>query len=475
MKQGSLMDFTSPSYSYSPTSPSYFPGCPSYSPGGPAYSPGSPAYSPTSPSYSPASPSYSPTAFIYSPSVYGHPYQPSLPEFCLRFPEERETRSLDARFDQSPNLKKILDHYVDANPSVKIASQLSTQDIKHVDTSINNKEMWGVYSKITPSVVSVSSFLGVERKIDCSGLIIDWNSSENEATILTSAKLLWNEKDSPLEFHLIVRMLDGTLLLAKEDYVDYYHNLLTLKVNSTVELKVLDLRSRQADIVEGMNVIALGRNFDTRSLLDFSGKIYLEYPHCGCDEILRSTFQKTKDCEGGPVVTDTGYVVGINLNSGHPLPTPVILTCLEMWKSFRSVLRPWFGMSVVDVDQLSYQMWEKLNLSPTGSHVVVKEVSKGSVADRNDVRVGDLVATCNGILIRSAKQYYQLLSETSHAMTCGNSGGQSFTVVIKPYDRRTDNISIEPDKVSVDDKRFNECWPQVAANEWNKKGLLRNP
>lgn len=29
-------------------------------------------------------------------------------------------------------------------------------------------------------------------------------------------------------------------------------------------------------------------------------------------------------------------------------------------------------------------------------------------------------------------------------------------VVIKPYDRRTDNISIEAEKVAVDDKRFNE-------------------
>lgn len=46
------------------------------------------------------------------------------------------------------------------------------------------------------------SFIGVERKIDCSGLIIDWNPSENEATVLTSAKLLWSLKASSLEFHV---------------------------------------------------------------------------------------------------------------------------------------------------------------------------------------------------------------------------------------------------------------------------------
>ncbi|KAL8106272.1 hypothetical protein AgCh_029891 [Apium graveolens] len=300
-----------------------------------------PSYSRTSPSYTPSSPVYSHTSPTYTP--LGGYY---VPELCLRFPEERETRSLDARFDQSPGLKKILDYYVDAKPSLDIGCQMSTR--------------------------------GVERKIDCSGLIIDWSSSENEATILTSAKLLWNEKDSTFEFSRIVRMTDGTLLLAKEDYVDYYHNVLTMKVKSTVEQK--------------------------------------------------------------------------------------------------SVVWPWFRISVVDLDQLSYQVWEKLNISPAESYVVVKEVSEGSLADKNDVRPGDLVATCNGILIQSSKQYYRILSETSQAMTCGNWGGQSFKVVIKPYDRRTDNISIEADKVSVDDKRFNECWPKITAYDWiSEEGKLRNP
>lgn len=84
-------------------------------------------------------------------------------------------------------------------------------------------------------------------------------------------------------------MADGTLFLAKEDYVDYHHNLLTLKVKSTLEPKVVDLRSRQADIVDGMNVIALGRSFDSCLLFDKTGELYLEYPNFGCEELLRST------------------------------------------------------------------------------------------------------------------------------------------------------------------------------------------
>ncbi|XP_017223395.1 putative protease Do-like 14 isoform X1 [Daucus carota subsp. sativus] len=419
-------------------------------------------------------PGYSPAAPPYYPYNYSGYYEPG-PELCLRFPDKRESESLDARFDQSPVLKKILDYYVDRKPSRD--SLLFSKDDQYVKTTAENKKLWRIYSKITPSVVSVSSFLGVERKFDCSGLIIDWNSIDNEATVLTSAKLLWSPKDTSLEFHLIVRTADGTLFLAREDYVDYHHNLLTLKIKSTIELKVVDLRCRQAEYVERMSVIALGRDFQTCLPFDYVGELSLAFPNYGCDELLMSTCRFSEICEGGPLITDTGYVIGINFKDAHSLPAPVILSCLEMWRSFGTVVRPWFGMSVVDVDQLSYCIWERYNIPVEGSYVVVKEVLKGSIADRNDVRHGDLVSTCNGVSIRSAKQYSQLLSKASQVLSaCADSSQQSFTVVINPFDRHTDNISIEAEQVSVDDKRFNYRWQGILSGEWNKiDGLLRNP
>ncbi|XP_017223398.1 putative protease Do-like 14 isoform X1 [Daucus carota subsp. sativus] len=417
---------------------------------------------------------YSPTCPSYSPYDYSRDYEPG-PELCLRFPDKKETGSLDARFDQSPVLKKILDYYVDQKPSRD--SLWFSKDDQYAKTTVDKKKLWRIYSKITPSVVSVSSFFGVERKIDCSGLIIDWNSIENEATVLTSAKLLWSPKDTSLEFHLIVRTADGTLFLAREDYVDYHYNLLTLKIKSTIELKVVDLRCRQAEYVERMSVIALGRAFQTCLPFDYVGELSLASPNYGCDELLMSTCKFSEICEGGPLITDTGYVIGINFKDAHSLPAAVILSCLEMWRSFGTVVRPWFGMSVVDVDQLSYWIWERYNIPVEGSYVVVKEVLKGSIADKNDVHPGDLVSTCNGVSIRSAKQYSQLLSEASQVLTaCADSSQQSFTLVINPFDRHTDNISIEAEQVSVDDKRFNYRWRGISCGEWNKiNELLRNP
>lgn len=238
------------------------------------------------------------------PQFGGNISPPYHPQLTARFPDKMETLSLDAGFDQTPVLKEILSYYRDFKSSADIGSDmvrtLYCSDSNHVSTT-KRKKLSNVYSKIAPSVVSISSFHGLERKVDCSGLIIDWNSSENEATILTSAKLLLTPKNSNLEFHIIVRMADGTLLLAKEDRVDYYYKLLTRKVKSTTELNVVDLRSRQADIVEGMNVIALGRLFFTYSLCDYTGELYLKYPYFGCNELLTST------CRTSEVFLDSYY------------------------------------------------------------------------------------------------------------------------------------------------------------------------
>lgn len=397
-------------------------------------------------------------------------------------PSPRPSPDLRPRFARSPPcLSHHEQHEPGSIPEYKPRTRFSSQrflefspdltNSDHVHTSVRS----GV-SDIAPSVVSVSSFLGVTKLFDCSGLIIDWNSCNNETTILTSAKLLWRPKNSGFETHLIVRLGDGTLLLATEDYVDFYHSLLTLKVQSATELKVVDLTAKQADIVDGMNVCALGRSFYTCSLIDSPRELHLEDPLFGCDDLLRSTCSASGICEGGPLISDAGFVVGMNFIGkcvcAHLLPTPIILNCLEMWRSYSTIVRPLPGISVVDVYPVPFEIWERFQISPEHPYVAVKEVYKGSLADMNDVRSGDLVATCNGVLIKSAKQYYELVSETSRAVTsCGDSGQQSLTVVINPCDGRNDSISIKADNVSVNDSRFHDCWPRVEDDGWSRLKL----
>lgn len=77
----------------------------------------------------------------------------------LTFPAQMDTLSIDAGFDQSPVLQSIRDHYRDLKcSSDDFVSELS-RDSRHVLTRDQRKKLRVVYSTISPSVVSVSSFL----------------------------------------------------------------------------------------------------------------------------------------------------------------------------------------------------------------------------------------------------------------------------------------------------------------------------
>lgn len=386
------------------------------------------------------------------------------PHLCPRFPERRESLPIDAGLDQTHVLKRILRNY-----------KISSPKMCFPDSGL-------VSPTVAPSVVAVSSFFGLERKFDCSGLVIHWSSSEKEATILTSAKLLWNPEDSDFEFHIIVRMADGTLLLAREEHVDYYHNLLTLKVSSSVEVEVVDLRCRQADIVDGMKVTSLGRDINNSVLLDVTGELSEARSRFGCDELLSSSCVISESAEGGPLVTDEGYVAGINFFGGykgaHPLPTPTILSCLEMWKSSSTVVRPWFGIRVIDLYEICKELsipFEKKIVSDRELYICVDEVYEGTVAHRNNVSPCDAVYALNGTPLECFKQYSQMLSDASRAATAGDSGHPLRALII-PDDCPTIEKTIEAEYIPVDDKRFSICWPQVDVDGWLRRtGGLENP
>lgn len=81
----------------------------------------------------------------------------------LTFPAQMDTLSIDAGFDQSPVLQSIRDHYRDLKcSSDDFVSELS-RDSRHVLTRDQRKKLRVVYSTISPSVVSVSSFLVFSR------------------------------------------------------------------------------------------------------------------------------------------------------------------------------------------------------------------------------------------------------------------------------------------------------------------------
>lgn len=91
-----------------------------------------------------------------------------------------------------------------------------------------------------------------------------------------------------LIFRLLYRLANGKFLLAEEDYVDYYNNIVTLKVKSDDTLKPVECCLSPIETVEGV-VIALGREFYTCKLSKSNGLIRKDYPYFGCELLVSST------------------------------------------------------------------------------------------------------------------------------------------------------------------------------------------
>ncbi|KAK1402549.1 hypothetical protein POM88_002154 [Heracleum sosnowskyi] len=202
------------------------------------------------------------------------------------------------------------------------------------------------------------------------------------------------------DYYIVIRLANGKILLAEEDYV---------KVNSDTTLKPVE---RDVETVEGV-VVALGREFYTCKLLESSGVIRKDHPYFGCELLVSSTCSGSEVLEGGLLITEMGHGCGINFFDGskfvHPLPTSVIYSCLDKWNSSCIVMRP--------------------------CTAVVKEVYEGSPADKVGLHSGETVTALmrsqRKITIDSASEYARTLSNISGELSacCLNNTPEILYVV----------------------------------------------
>ncbi|XP_074351295.1 putative protease Do-like 14 isoform X1 [Apium graveolens] len=352
---------------------------------------------------------------------------------------------------------KIQKHYESSAPPRKVMPKLSPLDFhrKKELRCYEDREMRSAIMYIAPLV---SYFVGVRRKVDCSGVIIDWDDANGQATVLTSSKLMRSPSERD-DYYIVVRLENGKILLAEENYVDYYHNIATFKVNSDVKLNHVKLSSPPPESLQGVGVVALRRDFHTCKLSESSGLISTEYPYFGCELLVSSTCSSSQTGEGGPLITKTGQVCGINFFDGyqcvHPLPTSVISSCLDRWKNNGVVVRPWFGLSVIDIAELPHDAFETMPEFCGDSTAIVKEVYEGSPAYEAAVSPGDSVTALNEYPVFCAYQYAQALSSVSRKL------GDYYTyrtphimLTVKGNPSRT----VVADILRVDDMRFCCSW-----------------
>ncbi|KAK9700245.1 hypothetical protein RND81_08G226300 [Saponaria officinalis] len=111
---------------------------------------------------------------------------------------------------------------------------------------------------------------------------------------------------------------------------------------------------------------------------------------------------------GGALIDLSGMVVGMNFfsNCSTPfMPSSILVRCVEHLLTYGNVIRPCVGIRIKAPNELKLAELELVfQKFPSIIGVIVKEVMKGSLAEENDIRVGDVIISCNYKPINSAIQ-----------------------------------------------------------------------
>ncbi|KAL6853958.1 hypothetical protein ACP4OV_019987 [Aristida adscensionis] len=186
-----------------------------------------------------------------------------------------------------------------------------------------------VSSNIHRSVVALASFNGERRCFACSGVFIEWNTS---TVILTSASLVRksgdkNKIDENLRIEVLLpdkRRREGTL-----QHYNLHYNVALVSVK---DFRALRPACVEPICYERIKVAAVGRCFESGTLMAASGRPVIWTAKRGCKYLIYSSCKITKAGIGGPLVDFEGKVLGMNFyakKSGTPfLPWNTIIEIL---------------------------------------------------------------------------------------------------------------------------------------------------
>nr|CAB3489025.1 unnamed protein product [Digitaria exilis] len=171
-------------------------------------------------------------------------------------------------------------------------------------------------------------------------LFYDWNES---TAILTSASLVRNSSDeNKINENLRIEVLlpsmerkEGTL-----EHYNLHYNVALVSVKDRHHLRAVNPRLSMSLI---SHVAAVGRCFQSGSLMAMSGRLVSWSGTLDCDFLVRSSCKITKAGIGGPLITLDGDVLGMNFYD-KKIGTPFL-----SWRHICKILASFEGKSNVEV------------------------------------------------------------------------------------------------------------------------------
>ncbi|TKW10964.1 hypothetical protein SEVIR_6G203400v4 [Setaria viridis] len=195
------------------------------------------------------------------------------------------------------------------------------------------------WSKLSKKVAS-----GEERFFACTGIFIGFN--ESTSRVLTSASLVRTSADEyKIADNLKIKVYLPNKQVAEGTLQRYNlsYNIAVVSVMGFRCLRTAAFNNRQ--IEPHMEVVAVGRIFESGKLMATSGKVADKEGNLDCKELMISTCKVTKAGIGGPLIDFDGNFIGMNFHGKeetHYLPRSIVLERLRLFE--RS-----------DVDEASYK------------------------------------------------------------------------------------------------------------------------
>ncbi|KAM3193414.1 hypothetical protein ACQJBY_070179 [Aegilops geniculata] len=339
---------------------------------------------------------------------------PSSPSAALS--EESSTYSLPQ--EMVDRLRQIMaNHEADEQLQIQRDAELSKLTVESDfcdidDGSSRSCKARKVAVLASRSVVGLSSFSDEKRIRVCSGFVISSDACTDTYNILTSATLIRSLNTNNIlipDVKITVCLPNGDISDGVISMVDFHYNIAVVKVKSDQKLPEAILIS---EVIKRGAVLAIGRFYDHGRVMCAQGKIRKQASTFDCSELLVSSCQTTMAGVGGPLVNYSGDVVGINFYGENHTPflsTGVIVRCLEHWRKYGKIIRPWLGIMYKPIDMLPLRVLEKC--AYLGKGLYISDVAEGSPADVAGVCVGDVLVEYAGEVICSAPKFGAMLMD----------------------------------------------------------------
>lgn len=258
------------------------------------------------------------------------------------------------------------------------------------------------FKEFFPPVASQRRSLG-------SGVIID-----EEGHILT------NEHVIAKAVRIKVTLIDKREFDARLVGADNKSDLAIIKIDSRQALPHVKI-GRSDDLMIGETVLAIGNPFGLQHTVTMGIISGLNRSISAGEELVYHDFIQVDASinpgnSGGPLLNINGELIGVNTaiyqkaeGIGFAIPIDHARRITNDLIHFGKVRRGWMGVSVQDMSQ---ELLRHFHLDrPTG--VVVREVARGSPADRAGIQRGDVLLAIDGQEVASKSQYRQRASSYS--------------------------------------------------------------